>query len=198
MKPTIVDDKFAAGLFPPRRSDSHKGTYGTLVIVGGSEKYVGAPYLAALGASALRAGCGIVKIAAPEFLMPALRSRVTECTLFPLNAEDGTSARRQTRGGRRRASAVICCMGIGDTAPPRRKPSDFCWTRSNAPCFSTPTPLTPCRKTCRFLTAQAERGHYPAYRRDVAPYKKGHGVCQRKQTKRRGKIRGRNITRSFC
>ena len=116
MKTTIVDDKFTAGLFPTRKSDSHKGTYGTLVIVGGSEKYVGAPYLAALGASALRTGCGIVKIAAPEFLMPALRSRVTECTLFPLDAENGHirpdgKLAAATDG----ASAVICGMGIGDT-----------------------------------------------------------------------------------
>jgi NAD(P)H-hydrate epimerase len=49
---------------PERRKDSHKGQNGTVLVIGGSKDYVGAPALAAL--SALRAGCDIVKVAAPE------------------------------------------------------------------------------------------------------------------------------------
>lgn len=105
-------------MFPLRKSDSNKGTYGTLVIIGGSERYAGAPYLASLGASALRAGCGIVRLAVPRFLLPALQSRVTECTLYPLECADGhilPDADVITKATDK-AAAVICGMGIGDFA----------------------------------------------------------------------------------
>lgn len=49
---------------PKRVSTSHKRQNGTVLIVGGSEEYVGAPLLA--GLAALRSGCDIVVVAAPE------------------------------------------------------------------------------------------------------------------------------------
>jgi len=47
-----------------RKKNAHKGENGYLLIIGGSEDFVGAPALA--GLSALRAGCDLVTIAAPE------------------------------------------------------------------------------------------------------------------------------------
>jgi len=47
-----------------RKKNASKGENGTLLIIGGSEDYVGAPALA--GLAALRAGCDSVTIAAPE------------------------------------------------------------------------------------------------------------------------------------
>lgn len=112
----IFDEKNVKKLFAPRPKDSHKGTFGTLVIIGGCERYVGAPYLASLGASALRTGCGIVRIAVPRFLLPALQARVTECTLFPLPDRDGyiECDENALQEATKNASAVICGMGIGD------------------------------------------------------------------------------------
>ena len=49
-----------------RKPDSHKGQNGKVLIVGGSREYVGAPALA--GLAALRAGCDLVNIAAPEVI----------------------------------------------------------------------------------------------------------------------------------
>ncbi len=49
---------------PERRPWSHKGDFGKLLVIGGSRRYSGAPALAAL--AALRAGCDLVTIAAPE------------------------------------------------------------------------------------------------------------------------------------
>ncbi len=52
---------------PGRPPEGHKGTFGSVGIVGGSSgedpRMIGAPALAALGA--VRAGCGLVRIAAP-------------------------------------------------------------------------------------------------------------------------------------
>lgn len=49
---------------PKRKSDSHKGDNGLVLAVGGSEDFVGAAALA--GMAALRSGCDLVKIIAPE------------------------------------------------------------------------------------------------------------------------------------
>lgn len=113
----VFDEKLAAELFPPKQKDGHKGTYGTLAIIGGCERYVGAPYLAALGGAALRIGTGIVKIAAPRSVLPALQSRITHCTLFPLDEKDGYIDMAEEHFAElvSNASAVICGMGIGNT-----------------------------------------------------------------------------------
>ncbi len=47
-----------------RKHDAHKGQSGHVLIIGGSEDYVGATALA--GIAALRSGCDLVTIAAPE------------------------------------------------------------------------------------------------------------------------------------
>ncbi len=117
-----VENKDVAKLFLPRNKDSHKGTFGTLVIIGGCEKYAGAPYLASLGASALRVGTGITKIAVPKFLVPALQHRVTECTIFPLDDKDGYISldQKQFEQLTQKTTAIICGMGIGDVEQTRQ------------------------------------------------------------------------------
>ncbi|MBR2029551.1 MAG: NAD(P)H-hydrate dehydratase [Clostridia bacterium] len=113
----ITQNNDVAKLFLPRNKDCHKGTFGTLVIVGGCEKYAGAPFLASLGASALRVGTGIIKIAVPKFLVPALQHRVVECTIFPLDDKDGYIClnEKQFEQLSQKTTAIICGMGIGDT-----------------------------------------------------------------------------------
>lgn len=51
-------------LLTRRPHDAHKGTFGHVLVVGGSRLYVGAPFLA--GAAALRAGAGLATVAVPE------------------------------------------------------------------------------------------------------------------------------------
>ena len=112
----LVNQKDVAKLFLPKQKDSHKGNFGTLVIIGGCQKYAGAPYLATLGASALRVGTGIIKIAVPQFLVSALQHRVTECTIFPLKDKGGYICLDQNQFEEltTKTTAIICGMGIGD------------------------------------------------------------------------------------
>jgi len=56
----------------PRRKDSHKGDFGRVLVIGGSDVFAGAPALA--GMAALRAGVDLVSIMAPETVAPAIRS----------------------------------------------------------------------------------------------------------------------------
>lgn len=67
---------------PDRKPVSHKGNYGRVKIIGGSETMVGAPLMSYESAvAALRAGAGLVTLCVPRSLAPAYQARVTENTL---------------------------------------------------------------------------------------------------------------------
>lgn len=75
---------------PKREIVSHKGTYGKVKVIGGSENMVGAPYLAFESAkSALRAGAGLVTLCVPDSEKTAYSSRVVENMLFYLPSKNG-------------------------------------------------------------------------------------------------------------
>lgn len=57
-----------ATLLPPRKRSAHKGDFGHLLIIAGSEGYTGAPVLAAHAAA--RAGAGLVTLAVPINIYP--------------------------------------------------------------------------------------------------------------------------------
>ncbi|MCY3784221.1 MAG: NAD(P)H-hydrate dehydratase [Chloroflexi bacterium] len=62
--PRIIDAATVHELVPARPLDGHKGTFGRVLIVGGSATYRGAPALAALAAQG--AGAGVVTVASVE------------------------------------------------------------------------------------------------------------------------------------
>lgn len=66
----LLEDEDIRALFPKRDSNSHKGTYGHTLVVGGSKGKGGAAGLAAL--AALRIGSGLVTLAVPESCNAAL------------------------------------------------------------------------------------------------------------------------------
>ena len=75
----VVDGSFT---LPRRKPNSHKGDYGRLLIVGGSEGYTGAPVLAA--SAALRSGAGLVFVAVPRNVYPIVAGRCSAAMPFPL------------------------------------------------------------------------------------------------------------------
>ena len=66
---------------PPRAPDSHKGTFGSVLVAAGSAWYRGAASLAVEGA--LRTGAGIVTLASVEPVLAAVAARLPECCLCP-------------------------------------------------------------------------------------------------------------------
>ena len=79
----IADPAGVRDLLPPRPANSHKGTYGKALIVGGSVNFTGAPGLAAR--AAYRSGAGLVSVGAPEPTIRAMAAQLAEPTwlLFP-------------------------------------------------------------------------------------------------------------------
>ena len=72
---------------PPRDVDSHKGDFGHVLVVGGSEGMAGAPALA--GMAALRSGAGLVTVACPENSAATVAGFEPSMMTLPLPSEDG-------------------------------------------------------------------------------------------------------------
>lgn len=85
--PLVYEDCDIKKYFPPRKRNSHKGTYGSANIIAGSEKYIGAAALAV--STALKSGCGYVKLTTAEKVKLSLAPRFPQ-TVF-LSEEDLTS-----------------------------------------------------------------------------------------------------------
>lgn len=64
---------------PERKADSHKGTYGKVLVMAGSPKISGAAYLAAAGA--YRIGAGLVKLYTPKENLFAMQTLLPEALI---------------------------------------------------------------------------------------------------------------------
>lgn len=90
-----VEPFYVKNILPPRPPDGHKGTFGHLLVVAGSEGKAGAASLA--GLAALRTGCGLVTLAVPEGIAHAISKEFPEAMTLPLP---------QTASGTIAASAI--------------------------------------------------------------------------------------------
>ena len=115
---------------PPRAPDGHKGSYGHVLVVGGSRGMIGAPALA--GSAALRGGAGLVTIAAPETVQLHVAQLCPCATSAPLACNDydeltGESVRDSTFLPSALASCYPKCQLVSETAnallrvPPARR-----------------------------------------------------------------------------
>ena len=70
--------------FTKRDSTSHKGTFGTVLVIGGSYEMPNAVYFASQGA--VNCGAGLVKVAFPSVMYSAIAPKTYEQTLVPLES----------------------------------------------------------------------------------------------------------------
>jgi NAD(P)H-hydrate epimerase len=69
--------------------EAHKGTFGTVIVVGGSQTMIGAPALAA--AAALRGGAGLVKVATKASILSAVLTIEPGATGIILGDDEATT-----------------------------------------------------------------------------------------------------------
>lgn len=104
--------------FTRRSADSHKGTYGTVLVIGGSYEMPNAPYFAAQ--AAVNSGAGIVKIAFPDATYNAIAPKTYEQILVPLKSNNNgrisiDSAKRLEKEISECSAVVIGCgMGVDE------------------------------------------------------------------------------------
>lgn len=101
---------------PARPSDAHKGTFGTVIIVGGCDTMMGAPALAA--SSALRGGVGLCKIATRAEVIPTALAIEPSATGIMLGDDLATNLHLidQADGDRKAVLAIGPGLGKSESA----------------------------------------------------------------------------------
>lgn len=101
---------------PPRSSQAHKGDFGKVLIIGGSDSMPGAPALS--GLAALRSGAGLVTIATSREAHPITASFSPALMTAPLPSCDGLIATTYDflRPLLERADCVAVGPGLGQSA----------------------------------------------------------------------------------
>ena len=111
-----ITSEFVWQNIPRRARESHKGTFGSVLIVAGSAFYRGAALLAAEGA--LRTGAGIVTLASVEPVVSAAAACLPECCLCPCSAGvvGGIAPENVPLIRRQKATVLLLGPGLGGTA----------------------------------------------------------------------------------
>ena len=78
----LITAELVSEKLPERNPSGHKGDFGKLLAISGSTGMTGASCLTAN--SALRSGCGIVRVACPQGVQPVLAIKLTEAMTHPL------------------------------------------------------------------------------------------------------------------
>lgn len=86
MTPQLITPAAVWQALAPRPPQSHKGTFGRVLIAAGSARYRGAAALCCEGA--LRAGAGIVTLASVEPVLALTLTLTPECTLLPCTPDE--------------------------------------------------------------------------------------------------------------
>jgi NAD(P)H-hydrate epimerase len=87
----LIDTPWVRRRLPERPRRANKGTFGRVLVVAGSQNYVGAARLAAEGC--YRAGAGLVTIACTREVQRMVAPALSEATYVPLDERDGAIAR---------------------------------------------------------------------------------------------------------
>ncbi len=113
----LLTARWAAATVPARPESANKGTFGKVLVVGGSRNYVGAPKLAATGA--YRAGAGLVTIVCPEPVQALIAGSIPESTWLTQPATEAGGLPGETALALRNTwhdyEAAVIGPGIGDT-----------------------------------------------------------------------------------
>ena len=114
---TYLSEAQVKSLLAKRDDNANKGDFGYIALVGGSRRYSGAIRLADMAAGAMRAGCGVCTVAAPDLICGVIASQTLESTIFPLSSEDNhlKFVEREFDELMLRYSVIAFGMGIGDS-----------------------------------------------------------------------------------
>lgn len=111
-----LDHNSVLSILPDRDPNAHKGNFGRLLLLCGSEGYTGAAYLAAMGA--LRSGAGLVYLGVPRCIYAIEAVKLVEPVVFPLPDHQGglsVDAISEIQNRLEKMDAVLIGPGIGQS-----------------------------------------------------------------------------------
>ena len=104
-------------MLPKRRRDSHKGTYGKLLLVCGCENYRGAAFISTR--AALRSGVGIADLCTPKSVASSLVTAMPECIYTGMKCDNDGFVTADNVSNivelSKTASAMVIGCGLGVT-----------------------------------------------------------------------------------
>ena len=98
-------------VLPARPRDAHKGSFGRVLVIGGSRGMIGAPALA--GTAALRAGAGLVTLALPAAVQLASAALCPCATSLPLACTESGDLAGEGVSEAMRAAAAADVLAVG-------------------------------------------------------------------------------------
>ena len=104
----VADDEYIKNIIPERKANTHKGTYGTLLMYCASKNMTGAGVLSAK--AALRSGAGLVNIARDEITVSKLQAHLIEPVFSVISDTDKVSSMLMLC---KKASSVLIGCGLG-------------------------------------------------------------------------------------
>lgn len=109
----VADADLVSRHLPVRPSDAHKGTFGSLLIIGGCTEYRGAPLLAAH--AAYRVGTGLVRLAVPASIISSEAANLQEAVWSGLPETEGYLDQKSAQElmMHQKASDAIWLLGPG-------------------------------------------------------------------------------------
>jgi hydroxyethylthiazole kinase-like uncharacterized protein yjeF len=108
---SLVQPSMFRHLLAPRPRSGHKGTFGHVLVVGGSRGKTGAPAMA--GLSALRAGAGLVTVASAHSAIPIIAGHAAELMTEPLGETASGGISRDAELPRLAEGKTVVAIGPG-------------------------------------------------------------------------------------
>jgi ADP-dependent NAD(P)H-hydrate dehydratase / NAD(P)H-hydrate epimerase len=108
---SVVEPSMFRALLAPRPRWGHKGTFGHVLVIGGSRGKTGAPAMS--GISSLRAGAGLVTVASAQSAIPVIAGHAPELMTEPLAENDSGGIAREVRLDRLAQGMTVVAMGPG-------------------------------------------------------------------------------------
>lgn len=103
---TEIKQSILTKVIAKRKSNTHKGNYGRILLIGGSENYGGAIIMAAEGA--LKSGAGLVSVACHSINLNALHARDPEVMYVDWRSSDLPQLIKNM-------DVIVCGPGLGTT-----------------------------------------------------------------------------------
>jgi NAD(P)H-hydrate epimerase len=147
-KRAIADAQTVRDLLPVRPTDANKGTFGKVLVIGGSINYTGAAALCAM--SAYRSGAGLVTVGAPGPVIAALAAHILEATWLLLPHDMGviaSSASTLLKEELPKVDSLLIGPGMGREKTTRELLQELFMHQSTA---------VPSRRVIGFATAKSE------------------------------------------
>ncbi len=134
LKYNIITDHMVGSFLKPRLAESHKGTYGHVLVVGGSIGLTGAVVMTAN--AAVKTGAGLVTAAVPESLLPLVHNHLTEAMTSPLAETSQATIALEAKPALENllGTVSVCAVGPGMARYPEALAiMDFIMERAGVP-----------------------------------------------------------------